>query len=201
VIPWSIQAGALLAPPTLAAWAVWNGFGEPPGAGAPTLEELTKLLDAIRREGAIPDEDAEMLTAALRLARLEARRVLVPREHVVAVPVRATPADVEAAWLRSGHRRLPVYRGSLDRVLGYVDALELYGRDPDLWRRPIPRDLLHPVLRVRRSRRLVHVLEDMRRSGTSFGVVTGARGVTVGILTLHDVLSQLLKEGRARGAA
>jgi putative hemolysin len=192
VIPWSIGPGALLAPMALGAW-IWPGFGEEPGAGnGRALEELAAFLEAARRQGAISDSDAGMLAAALRLARVDARQVMVPREQVVAVPVRSTPAEIEEAWLHSGHRQLPVYQGSLDRVVGYVHAPELYGGEPASWHRPIPRELVHPVLRVRRSRRLVHVLEDMRRSGTSFGVVTGARGVTAGILTLHDVLGELL---------
>jgi CBS domain containing-hemolysin-like protein len=160
--------------------------------GKRTVTELAGIVRRARRRGAIGDGEARMLTSALRLVEMDARRAMQDRLRVVAVPHLASREEVEAVWLSSGYARLPVYEDSLDRIVGYVRAPELYRPGVRPWRGPIPRSLIHPVLRVRRSRRLVDVLEDMRRSGSSFGAVTGPRGVTLGILTLEDVLGQLL---------
>jgi CBS domain containing-hemolysin-like protein len=195
--PWALQVheveGARVATVLAVPAAVVGEVRSRPGSRVRRpAGQLAALLRRARRWPAIDDGEARMLASALRLAGLDARGVMRDRSHVVAVPHQASREDVEAAWLGSGHARLPVYESSLDRVLGYVRAVELYRPGGPPWRGQIPRHLIHPVLRVRRSRRLVDVLEDMRRSGSSFGVVTGPGGVTLGILTLEDVLTQLL---------
>jgi CBS domain containing-hemolysin-like protein len=157
-----------------------------------TAARIAATVDASYRRGVLGAAEAGMLGAALRLVRGEARAAMVPSGSVVGVSAAATRDEVEAAWLRSGHTRLPVFDAGPDSIVGYVFAPEINRPDIIAWQGPIPRELMRPVLRVRRSRRLVDVLEDMRRSGTSFGVVTGAGGVALGILTLEDVLVQLL---------
>ena len=118
---------------------------------------------------------------------------MVPRERISTVPSTATPADVEAVVLSLGHSRLPVLGpGGLDDVLGFVHAKDLLQLPEDAARRPLAPRLLRRMLVVPRERTLEDLLLAMRRSRVHFALVTEADGTTAGIVTLDDLLEELV---------
>lgn len=181
-------ASLLALPPPTPDGRSWVGWRRDQG---PSAAQLAAIVDASLRDGTLRSEEVAMFRAALSLRRMDAGRAMVPRERVAGVDRGASREEVVRTWLRHGHPRLPVHDGGIDQVQGYVFAPEarLWAGE---WGERIPDALIHPVLRTVRTRTLIDVLDDMRRTESSVGIVTSPRGATVGMLKLDDVLVQLL---------
>jgi CBS domain containing-hemolysin-like protein len=161
-----------------------------------TLDDIAAMVTESRREGVIEDFDYRLLTGALGFGELDAAAVMIPRRDVVAVPVTAPAGEVAVLVHRSGRSRLPVYDGTIDHVVGFVHAKDLLALDEDALARPVPPELVRVVLLVPETRRLPDLLVDMRRRRLHFGVVVDEHGGTAGVVSLEDVLEELVGEIR-----
>ena len=164
-------------------------------AAAHTAEEIASMLVDSRNEGLLKEFEHRLLTGALGFAERRVGSVMVPREDIVAVPAGATPDQIEAVVLESGHSRIPVYGVSLDDVLGFVHAKDLLRIDPADRRRAIPSRHVRRMLVVPGDRTLQQLLLSMRRNRLHFALVR-EDGRTTGIITLEDVLEQLVGDIR-----
>lgn len=162
-------------------------------ATAVTVEELAVMVAASREEGTIQGFSAELLAGVLDFGGREVASVMVPRERIRSIPSTTTPADAEAVLLDCGHSRLPVLGpGGLDDVLGFLHGKDLLLLPPDAFGRPLPPRLLRRMLVVPRERTLEDLLLAMRRSRVHFALVTEPDGTTAGIVTLDDLLEELV---------
>jgi len=111
----------------------------------------------------------------------------------VALPLVAPPDELKRLLLEEGRARMPVYRGSLDQVVGYVVAKDLAAM---AWERQliVLADLVRPVPFVPASAPAVRVLRDLQRRRTQIAVVVDERGGLSGLLTLQDLLEELVGE-------
>ena len=156
--------------------------------------EIARMLADSRREGLIEEFDAFLMTGVLSYRDREVGSVMVGREAVVAVDDSAGPPAVEALVNETGHTRIPVYRGDLDHVLGFVHAKDLLRVEPSDRARPISPDLIRTIPVVRETAKLGAVLGRMRRSRTHFALVVDDAATVVGIVTLEDILEELVGE-------
>jgi CBS domain containing-hemolysin-like protein len=162
-------------------------------ASAHTAEELAVLVATSREEGTIQGFAAELLSGVLDFSGREVASVMVPRDRICSVTATATPADAEAVVLAQGHSRLPVTgTGGIDDVLGFVHAKDLLQMPVAVLDRPLPPRLLRRMLVVPRERSLEDLLLAMRRSRVHFALVTEPDGTTAGIVTLDDLLEELV---------
>ncbi len=161
-----------------------------------SLDELASMIEESAREGALGALEERLLTGAVGFTSLDAGAVMVPRTEVVAVPATATAREVEAEVVRSGHSRLPVYAGDIDHVLGFLHAKDLLRITGSGYERPVPPELIRPLLVVPESRALLDLLFDMRRQRRQFALVIEEHGGTAGILTIEDILEELVGEIR-----
>ena len=162
-------------------------------ATAVTVEELAVMVAASREEGTIQGFAGELLTGVLDFGGSEVASVMVTRDRIRSVPSTATPADAEAVVLDCGHSRLPVLGpGGLDDVLGFLHGKDLLQLPEAAFDRPIPPRLLRRMLVVPRERTLEDLLLAMRRSRVHFALVTEPDGTTAGIVTLDDLLQELV---------
>jgi CBS domain containing-hemolysin-like protein len=162
-------------------------------ASAHTAEELAVLVATSREEGTIQGFAAELLSGVLDFSGREVASVMVPRDRICSVTATATPADAEAVVLAQGHSRLPVTgTGGIDDVLGFVHAKDLLQMPAAVLDRPLPPRLLRRMLVVPRERSLEDLLLAMRRSRVHFALVTEPDGTTAGIVTLDDLLEELV---------
>ena len=153
-------------------------------SGAHGVEDIAGMLRLAGREGAIAPAEQDLLERALRFANREVEAVMIPWRDVLAVEAGTPAAAVERLMVAAGHTRLPVLRDG--RVLGFVDVLDLQDPAAEL---PI-----RPVLVVPRSRRLVDLFEDLRQHSGRLAVVTDRSGHPLGLVTLEDLLRELLGE-------
>lgn len=174
-------------------------FGIPPareiGHAPHTQGELLELLAQSEKEGLIDLEEQEIAARGFAFADRQARDVMQPRSAVDFVPGDASVRDASREALRSGHSRLPVCdpETGLDGPLGLVHlhdllAAELPGGWSDL------RDLLRPLPRVPDSMAVTELLAQMRAERHQMVLVADEYGRTVGLVTLEDLLEELVGE-------
>ncbi|MGW0558634.1 hemolysin family protein [Streptomyces sp. NPDC002926] len=156
-------------------------------------DELARLVRDAGDAGLLDDRSAERLRDALELGRRPVRDVVVPVERVVYALVGTTPEQLERLAAESGFSRFPVV-DSGNRILGYLhvkDALDAAPRDV-----PFPVTAMRPIARVRATTPLDDVLTAMRRSRTHLAAVVDEDGRPEGLVTMEDVLRELV--GRPR---
>jgi CBS domain containing-hemolysin-like protein len=161
-------------------------------ASGHTAEELASMLAMSRREGAIEDFAAELMTGVLDFGELTADDVMVPRDEIGYVSRRTTAAEAERLVLERGHSRLPVVGRDLDDVRGFIHAKDLLALSPDEARRPLPSFLIRRMLVVPGDHSVDDLLLSMRRTRVHFALVTDEAGSTKGLVTLEDLLEELV---------
>lgn len=157
-----------------------------------TLEEILEETEGGEDRLLSPEERA-LVQRALAFGELEVADIMVPRSDIKAVPVEASLAEVVAAMRAAGHSRLLVYRDTLDEVIGIVhlkDLLDYWGDGAAFVLERIVRQV--PV--VPPSMRVLELLLELRTSRQHLAVVVDEFGGTDGLVTLEDVVSELLGE-------
>jgi putative hemolysin len=158
-----------------------------------SAEELEQLVDEAGKVGALDAPTAEITSRALAFRELTEADVMVPRSRVVALPRDASTHELKRLLLEEGRARMPVYEGSLDNVVGYVMAKDLAAM---AWEKEliVLADLVRPVHFVPESAKAVHVLRELQRRRTQIAVVVDEHGGVAGILTLEDLVEELVGE-------
>ncbi|MFD7729073.1 hemolysin family protein [Kitasatospora phosalacinea] len=162
-------------------------------ASARTPQELVALARHSAREGAIEPDTAELFVRSLNLRELTAENVMKPRVDVRALEEHASAADVANLTRATGLSRFPVYRGSLDQVVGTVhikDALTVPAASRAS--RPVT-SLMTPPMLVPESLTVDRLL-DLMRGEETLAVVIDEYGGTAGIVTLEDIVEEVVGE-------
>jgi len=156
-------------------------------------EELQQLVDDAARTGALDPRTGEIASRALAFGGLRAADVMVPRNRVVALPRSSTPEQIRDTLLERGHDRMPVIGTSVDDVLGYVTAGDVLalGWQKDLL---VLEDILRPALFVPETAGAAKVLQDLQDRRLWLAVVVDEHGGVSGIVTLEDLLEELVGE-------
>ena len=176
---------------------VWVADIQMPGKGvegSPTVteDELRMLASAAATEGEITSEDAALIERAFRVGDREADDVMVPRTDIVAVRSTSTVAEALEIAIESGHRRIPVYRDSLENITGMIRLRDLVGI-PENRRNDVEAgSLAEPPLVVPESKRVLALLQEMQHTGTHLAVVVDEYGGTAGLVTVEDIVEELL---------
>ena len=155
-------------------------------------EELRLLVMHSRAHGALDESDTAMLAGVFDFHDKKARDVMRPRTEIVAIEVDASEAEVRSLMRAERYSRYPVYRETLDDVIGVFLAKDLWLGD-DTERRVFELTrYLREVLYVPDSRPAERVLEDLRRTRAHMAVVLDEYGGTAGILTLEDLVEEVI---------
>jgi magnesium and cobalt exporter, CNNM family len=190
--------GRVLSPLARAAGLLARPLARGPGAFAlpkPPLEELERALAEYARSGGTPSDQStsELIQAVFEFRGKVARDVMVPRTEVVAIDVDTPVPEILRLLAEEGHSRLPVYRESLDQVVGTLHARDLV----PLMEHPgliVLRDLIRPPNFVPWSKPIDHLLREMQRRHIHMTVVVDEYGGVMGICTLEDVLEEIVGE-------
>jgi CBS domain containing-hemolysin-like protein len=166
------------------------------GDSAPQMSSTEELMRLARGAATEPTTDRPIgiIAAAAHAKDMTVADIMVPRTEVVAFSVDTPPAELLKGQLEEGYTRVPIYEGTIDRVLGVAhlkDLVELVrdGRD-DL------RGILRPVLQVPERKWILELLTDMQNAFVHFAIVKDEFGTTLGIVTQEDILEELVGEIR-----
>jgi putative hemolysin len=173
-------------------------FGvEPPGAeGVVHSEaELKMLVSSATEHGEIEEEEQEMLYKVFDFADKEVSDVMVPRPEIVAISIELPPEEALRAMIESPYTRYPVYRESLDNVVGVLHVRDLFVA---IYEQGIAgvdlAELMRPPFVVPETKDLAALLAEFRRTQQHMAIVTDEYGGMEGIVTLEDLLEEIVGE-------
>ncbi|GGT94722.1 MULTISPECIES: hemolysin family protein [Streptomyces] len=164
-------------------------------ASARSPQELVALARHSAKQGALEADTAELFVRTLNLAELTAENVMTPRVQVTALEVQATAEDVANATRATGLSRFPVYRGSLDSVVGIVHIKDVLAIPADQRRLRRIGDMLREPLLVPETLTVDRLLDRLSGKQT-MAVVIDEYGGTAGVVTLEDIVEEVVGEVR-----
>lgn len=153
-----------------------------------TRTTLAALLTGADTDALATTDEMAVVSGVLAFADRPVRELMTPRTAIVAFPEGILTAEAAHVLQQSGYSRYPVYRGSLDEVVGVAHTLDLLGRQPE---DPI---LLRPPLSVPGTIRAADLMLEMQRGGRHLAVVLDEFGGTAGLVTFEDLLNDLVSE-------
>ena len=158
------------------------------GAEAAVSEEETKT------DAAGADAEAhEFFRMAVRLKHIQVREIMTPRTAMVSVPDTATIRQAAQVSRQSGYSRLPVHRGNRDQIIGVVHAKDfLEFASTESWDQARLNDLIRAPFFVPETKTVSELMEELQRTNTHMGVVLDEYGGTCGLVTLEDVVEELI---------
>ena len=151
-------------------------------------------MDEVQAKGLISDEESEMVYGVLDLKETQVSSIMVPRTAISSAPVTSTLGEVVKLVSDCGHTRIPIYRNTIDEVVGILhakDLLKLRGKDPDS---PLPAEILRKPHFLPYNQKASDVLRELRAEKTHLAVVTDEYGGTEGIVTIEDILEEIVGE-------
>jgi putative hemolysin len=177
---------------------VLNVFGlEPPGGDMEVYSEaeLKMLLSRSREQGEIEQQEQEMLYKVFDFADKEVSAVMVPRPEVVALSVELPPEEALAAMIDSPYTRYPVYRETLDKIIGMLHVRDLFSAIVDRGISGVELEaLVRPAYIVPETKDLAALLAEFRRTNQHMAIVVDEYGDLEGIVTLEDLLEEIVGE-------
>ncbi len=158
-----------------------------------TEEELENILDTAEEEGVMQETETELLQSALEFTDLDASDILTPRIDVVGFEIGESIENILKTISETQFSRFPVYEGTVDHVVGILVAKHLLKElveNPDLnWK-----DLILEPVFIHKGMHLPNIMNEFRRHRTHMAIVSDEYGGIMGIVTMEDVLEQLVGE-------
>jgi CBS domain containing-hemolysin-like protein len=156
-----------------------------------TEDELRQLIDVSRASGHLGASEQRMIHRVFEFSDTVVREAMIPRTAMAAIPSDCSLVDMAKAFSKYGYSRLPVYRDSLDDMIGFVHSKDVmpYLLNPDSFR--LERVLQSPLYVVDTAR-LEDVLRQMKKAKSHFGFVIDEHGGVEGIITLEDLLEEIV---------
>ena len=159
-----------------------------------TEEELKVMIEAIEEEGVLEEQESELVQSALDFDEITAQEILTPRVDISALDITAGREEMLAMVTESSYSRLPVYEGTVDNIRGVVrsrDILEAALKpDADL----SLAGLMTPCMYIHKTMKISRLLRMFQKNKAHLAVVADDYGGTLGIVTMEDVLEQLVGE-------
>lgn len=188
----------MLAASTVKDYGPTSALGAPSAAPhidahEPPLTQLPALMRAAQACGEVHPQAAEIAMRAISFGRLRVVDVMVPRKHICAISIDAPPDTISRILLEDGHSRLPVYDGTLDKIVGVLVAKDVLAL---AWERAlfVLQDLVQPPYFAPETMNAADLLKELQRRRLHFAIVVDELGGTAGIITLEDLLEELVGE-------
>ena len=158
-----------------------------------TEEEIKVMIQMGREAGVLAEEELRMLHRIFEFSDSLVREVMVPRDRIAGVDLNAKPDDAIDVLIEEGHSRIPVYQGSLDHIVGVIYARDLVAmvRHGGLF---VLSDFIRPIAVVPPTKRVAELLGEFQREHTQIAIVQDAKGATIGLVTMEDVLEEIVGE-------
>ncbi|MCQ2490396.1 MAG: hemolysin family protein [Ruminococcus sp.] len=164
------------------------------GSEAPTVteDELKYMIDEIEEEGVIEEQESELVKSALEFDETSVEEILIPRVKMIGVDVNSSIDEIKETFTREMYSRLPVYEKSLDDIIGIITNKAFFkmliegGNDI--------RSIIQEVPHIADTKLISDAMRSMQRSKVHLAIVTDQYGGTKGMITLEDIIEELVGE-------
>lgn len=158
-----------------------------------SVDELRLLVEQSKKGGQIQEENYEIIKNAFDFTDHNAKQVMIPRQFVLALDIEMPIGEMIDVILENGYSRIPIFKGSIDNIIGFVYAKDIL---KEQYKNPGFKieDLLHPPFYVFETRKISDILKEFQKRHMHLAVVMDEFGGTQGIITLEDILEELVGE-------
>ncbi len=155
-------------------------------------EELLMLVEEVQQDGSIDENEGELLTNVIEFSNISAEDILTHRGDLEAVPVEAEKSEIAEAFQTSKFSRILVYKESIDNIIGVIHLKDFY-TGMGVTEKSVE-EILSPVIFVLQNEKIDNMLEKLQKSKSHLAVVLDEYGGTYGIVTMEDILEELVGE-------
>ena len=158
-----------------------------------TEEELKVMIDEIEDEGVLETQESDLVRSALEFDEITVDEIITPRVRITAVEVGESVSEVRKKFLREEYSRMPVYERTLDNIIGIITEKEFfkqYEKNSDFTVRSIMQETIY----LPQMQKLSEVFRTMQKQKCHMSVVLDQHGGTLGIVTMEDILEELVGE-------
>ncbi len=157
-----------------------------------TEEELISIIEEAEEEGGIDEEESTLIKSAIEFGDLEVGDIFTPRRDLTALSLSTDKATIAKTFAESGYSRIPIYDGELDNVVGILYYKDFYTK---AFGKSTPiSDILKPVMFVATTQPVNELMKELQEKQLHLAVVTDEYGSTAGIVTLEDILEEIVGE-------
>ena len=155
-----------------------------------TEEELISIIEEAEEDGGLDEDESTLIKSAIEFNELEVGEIFTPRIDITAVSSTTSHEEIEATFSESGYSRIPVYDGDIDNVIGL-----LYYKDFFSWEHEENADIieiLKPVIFVSKTQKINDLLKELQEKQMHMAIVMDEYGSTAGLVTLEDILEEIV---------
>jgi putative hemolysin len=175
--------------------AISKPFGiDPTRTPELSAAEIRLIVEQGSQQGVLEAEEEQMISAVMSLSDSKLHEVMVPRIDIVAIDQEASFDEAVEVVLKEGHSRTPLYRESVDHIVGILYAKDLLRLIAAGGPRPRLRDIMRPALFVPESQSVDDLLHELQRRKVHMAVVLDEYGGTAGLVTIEDLLEEIVGE-------
>jgi CBS domain containing-hemolysin-like protein len=177
--------------------AVLRTWQRKQAAVAGGAEELILLIEMEEASASLHEDERDMIRGVIELEFTAVREIMVPRTDILGVEANASLEDAVALMVERGFSRLPVHEENLDKIVGIVhgkEVMKYLAKKTET--QPALRDIVRPAYFVPESKKVHDLLSEMRRNQLSIAIVVDEYGGTAGLVTVEDVLEEIVGEIR-----
>lgn|SRR5574344_256409 len=169
------------------------GINRPQAPLVHSTEELDMIVDASYNEGVLNETEAEMLHNMFKFSDLTAKQVMIPRTDMMCIDKDISYDEIHKITLENQYTRYPVYDENIDKILGFIHVKDLYAESlkHDTFNL---QKLLRPLMLVPETMTLDNVMVEFKKRHCQIGIVVDEFGGTSGLITLEDVLEEIIGE-------
>lgn len=159
-----------------------------------TEEELMAIIDEIEDEGVLEEQESDLVRSALQFDEITADEIITPRVRIVAVEVNDSAEEVRAKFLKEQYSRMPVFEKNLDNIVGIINEKDFIKAYSEKGAELSVRELVQETIYVPSMQKISEVLRVMQKRKCHMSVVLDQHGGTLGIVTMEDLLEELVGE-------
>ena len=157
-----------------------------------TEEELISIIEEAEEEGGLDEEESTLIKSAIEFNELEVGAILTPRIDITAVSADISKVELAKVFSESGYSRVPIYEGDLDNITGIVYYKDFF---TDAFQTSTPISaIIKPVMYVTKTQKISDLLKELQEKQLHLAVVSDEYGSTAGIVTLEDIIEEIVGE-------
>lgn len=156
-----------------------------------TEEELLTIVEEAEQEGRIDEQESSLIRSAIEFSEQEAIDILTPRIDIVGVSYDATKEEITQIFEETNYSRLPVYKESIDHIIGILYQKDFYNLDDE---ETSFEHIIRPAMFITESKKIGELLQELQQKKSHIAIVLDEYGGTTGIVTLEDILEELVGE-------